>query len=169
MRRLLPTVLAWLAVLILTTTVSGANRISVDAGYVHTSSDNYSSGLVYGASIREGTKRLAFGIGAHRFANSISYEKDVKSGGGTTTHRYEETFRDFFVTILVYVHFPLHKDVDRLLLGCGPQVHFLTATKQYILEKYSETVRDSRLGIQLSARYERIFPFLTLQTGPNGT
>ena len=67
--------LALAAVVALPAPGSARRLISVDLGYVRTSSDNYGSGFTYGLSITEGAGRVGFGIAARVLSNSI-YRKN---------------------------------------------------------------------------------------------
>jgi hypothetical protein len=131
-------------------------KVSAEAGYVATSVSKYASGLVYGVGIMEGTGRFGFGLSLLRFANSTSYEKPIKSGAGEIIYRYQEDFSDFYVSILGTYMRDNSKKGTLMIAGLGPQVHFLAATKQYILEKVSITAHEARLGMGAVLRYERV-------------
>ena len=140
-----------------------SRSFSAGLGYVNTSSDNYGSGLTYGASIIEGTGRIGFGISAYRFSNSIAYQTFVKTGEQTTRFDYEEDFSDFYLTIMATYNLRPGGDETHLMAGLGPQVHFLAATKHFITDRYSVTARDFRLGMGIALRLERrIYAFGSL-------
>ena len=123
-----------------------------------TSVAKYGQGMVYGATIMEGTGRIGFGLAFARHANSISYAKTIKVSGQPVTYRYEETFSDFHVSILATYSHENASKTHVLLLALGPEVNFLTATKQYIVEGYSHSAQVPRLGLGVIARYERVIP-----------
>jgi hypothetical protein len=134
---------------------SAGRRISVDIGYVETGSTNFGSGLTYGATITEGTGRIGFAITFRRFSNSISYSTEVKSGEDTIIFDYEEEFSDFYISAMPTYNFWLGSRSNHMLLGFGPQVHFVRSEKFYISDGFSMTARDFRLGAGVVLRYER--------------
>jgi hypothetical protein len=137
-------------------TPCSADRLAgIDLGYVHTPSSNYDAGLVYGAHLFEGSGKIGFGVMADRFVNSIAYQTQIKSGGQTIIYRYEETFSDFYVSILATYWLKNSGSSSRVLLAMGPQIHFLTATKEYKLENYAQSARTSRLGFGVMLHYQR--------------
>jgi hypothetical protein len=151
----------WIAVILvivlLPCTCLATRLISIDLGYVHTSSDNYGSGLTYGLAVTEGEGRIGFGFTAQRFSNSIFYQTSIKSGEDLTVFRYEEALSDFYITIMGTYNRTLGGNTTHLTAGIGPQVHFVNATKYYITDGYSLTARDFRLGVGFLLRYEHRF------------
>lgn len=139
----------------LAATPAAANReLTPELGYVVTSEPKYGSGLVYGVSLMEGDGRLGLGLTFLRLESSSSWEKSLKTGEEFTVYRYREELSDSYVGILAtWMHGKQPK--RRLVVGAGPQIHFLSATKQYVLEKYALNVRESRLGIGALVRYQR--------------
>ena len=133
-------------------------RFGIHLGYVTSSASAYGNGLVYGATILEGKGRFGFGISLLRFDNVISYEKTIKQGEETRIYKYQETFADFYLGILGTYTLDNKTRTARFVAGVGPEVHFLTASKQYILEGYSLSARSSRLGFGIMARVERAIP-----------
>ena len=132
--------------------------VGIDIGYVYTPSSNYDTGLVYGAHLFEGSGKIGFGVMADRFVNSITYATVIKSGGEIITYRYDETFSDFFVSILATYWLKNGGKPSQILLAMGPQIHFLTATKEYKLENYAQSARASRLGFGIMLHYQRRIP-----------
>ncbi len=149
--------LALLPIMVFPHTCLAARLVSVDLGYVGTSSDNYGSGFTYGLAITEGKGKIGFGIAAQRFSNSILYERPIESGTGTRIFKYEEALSDFYLTIMATYNRRFGVNSTTLLAGLGPQVHFITGTKYYITDGYSLTARDFRLGVGLLLRYEQRF------------
>ena len=128
--------------------------VSVELGYLNTSHDKYSEGFVWGASIR-GDRRLTFGVGVRWYDNTISWESEVEIDGENFTFWYEETFAIFSVSTYGYYNLLKDASAGKLFVGAGPQVHFVTAEKLFIRERYSQNVRESRLGFGALLRYER--------------
>ncbi|MFH1314302.1 MAG: hypothetical protein ABIJ00_13885 [Candidatus Eisenbacteria bacterium] len=149
--------LALLPVMVFPHTGLAARLISIDLGYVGTSSENYGSGLTYGLAITEGKGKIGFGIVAQRFSNSVFYDRPIESGTGTRIFKYEEALSDFYLTIMATYNRRFGVNTTTLLAGLGPQVHFITGTKYYITDGYSLTARDFRLGVGLLLRYEQRF------------
>ena len=149
--------LVLLSIVVLPNTCLAGRMISVDLGYVGTSSDNYGSGFTYGLAITEGKGKIGFGIAAQRFSNSIFYERPIESGTGTRIFKYEEALSDFYLTIMATLNRKSRGNSTTLLAGLGPQVHFVTGTKYYVTDGYSLTSRDFRLGVGLLLRYEQRF------------
>jgi hypothetical protein len=149
--------LALLSIVVFPHTCLAARLISIDLGYVGTSSDNYGSGFTYGLAITEGKGKIGFGIATQRFSNSIFYERPIETGTGTRIFKYEEALSDFYLTIMATYNRRFGVNSTTLLAGLGPQVHFITGTKYYITDGYSLTSRDFRLGVGLLLRYEQRF------------
>ncbi len=94
-------------------------------------------------------------MGIRFYENSIEWETEIDDGGETVVFWYEEKFR--FFSISPYGYYSLFKGdpVNQVLIGAGPQVHFVTAQKLFIRERFSQSVRESRLGFGGLIRYER--------------
>lgn len=134
---------------------SAGRRFSVDIGYVDTGSPSFGSGLTYGATITEGTGRIGFAITFRTFSNSVSYNTEVKSGDDTIIFDYEEEFSDFYISAMPTYSIWVGSRSNHVLLGFGPQVHFVRSEKFYISDGFSMTARDFRLGAGVVLRYER--------------
>jgi hypothetical protein len=134
--------------------VFGETPVSVEVGYLNTNHDRYSRGFVWGASIR-GDRSLTLGVSVRWYDNTINWETDIDVGGEVVTFWYEETFSIFSVSPYLYYNLLKDESVDALLIGAGPQVHFVTAEKIFIRERYSQSVRESRLGFGALLHYER--------------
>jgi len=132
-----------------------ATPVSLEAGYVTTDHDKYGDGFVYGLTIRDGDRRLALGVTIKWFDNTLSWTSypDTISN---TPFRNEERFDIFSVTVLAYYSLFELDSVNQLMLGAGPQVHFVTARWTRITGGFSEANRESRLGFAAVLRYERI-------------
>jgi hypothetical protein len=135
--------------------VYAATPVSVEFGYLHTNHNKYGDGFVWGGSLR-GDQRLTFGVGARWYEEKISWETDLEIDDETVTFWYEETFKMFSVSAYGYYILLGHDGLNKLLVAAGPQVHFVTADKAYIRERYVESVRESRLGFGGLLRYERV-------------
>jgi hypothetical protein len=130
-------------------------RLSVDLGYVSTSSSDYSSGLFYGATITEGTGRIGFAVSAHRFSNTITYQTSVKAGQDIRVYKYEEAFSDLCVTVMATLRFRDGQSTNQMFVGLGPQVHLIAARKFYAFEGIEEAAHDGRVGFGGMLRYQR--------------
>lgn len=128
--------------------------VSVELGFLNTNHDRYAQGFVWGASIR-GDRRLTLGVSARWYDNTINWKTDIDIGGEIVTFWYEETFSLFSVSPYLYYNLLKDNTVDALLIGVGPQVHFVNAEKVFIRERYSQSVRESRLGFGALLHYER--------------
>jgi hypothetical protein len=156
MRKTFHTGLFLLLLGLLLTSVCEADRMfSIDAGYLDTHSSEFGSGLIYGASIIEGTGRIGFGVTARRFSNSIFYDRSIKVGDGAQTFEYEELFSDFYITVLASYNMRFGENSTHVLAGAGPQVHFIKATKYFITDGYSVAARDFRMGFGLLLRIQQ--------------
>jgi len=144
-----------LAICFITSPSQANRRLSVDLGYVSTSSSDYSSGLLYGATITEGTGRIGFAISAHRFSNTLTYQRSVKAGQDMRVYKYEETFSDLCVTIMATLRLRDSRSTNQVFAGLGPEVHLIAARKLYASEGIEETARDGRLGLGGVLRYQR--------------
>jgi hypothetical protein len=131
--------------------------VGVQSGYVRTSSEAFGDGLVFGATIVEGSGLIGFGISADKFGHSRKYEENGAN--------FEVETSDFLVTILATFN-PIRSDnPSRLILGVGPQVHFLNSRKFFLDDGISVGAKASRLGLGLLGRYQRrshLFGSLTL-------
>jgi hypothetical protein len=128
--------------------------VSVDLGYYGTTSTAFGSGLTYGLGLTEGSGKMGFGITAFRFAETSKGDTTtVTPDGKTYTTDFEETVNDFYITLLAtYRHGDTEKK-DRLIIGAGPQIHFVNSSIQIGRVKLSG--RSSRLGLGLVFRYHR--------------
>ncbi|MGQ9603188.1 MAG: hypothetical protein ACUVUU_03155 [bacterium] len=129
--------------------MASQNTFSIDIGYVYTADGKYGDGLTYGFSIVETTRWISFAIVARLFSNSNSYLAPDNQ------RKFEEIHRDFFVMTAATLNLRMQDGSAILSLGLGPQIHFLSATKHHISEHYSQTARESRLGVGLFLRYYR--------------
>jgi hypothetical protein len=129
-------------------------ELTPEIGYMAASESVYGRGLVYGATLIEGTGRFGLGISYTRFANSLAYEHTVKQGEDVQVFNYKEDLADSYVGIMG-IWMPAGSSRGRLIAGVGPQVHFLSATKHYIVQRFTENARESRLGIGVSVRWQR--------------
>ena len=136
----------------------GGRLFSIDVGYVDTESSNFGSGVIYGASIIEGTGRIGFGIAGRRFTNSILYDRSIKVGDAEAVYEYEEAFSDFYVTVLATYNLRFGDNSTHIVAGMGPQVHFVKATKYFITDGYSVAARDFRLGLGILLRLQQRIP-----------
>jgi hypothetical protein len=139
----------------LTTPLARAETpVSLEFGYLNTNHDEYQSGFVWGATVK-GDQRLTFGVGIRFYENTVKWETVIDNGGEPVTFWYEEHFRTFALS--PYAYFDLFKGdpVNQIVIGVGPQIHFVTAEKVYVRERFSEQVRESRLGFGALIRYER--------------
>lgn len=131
------------------------NTISVDLGYVYTGSHDYGDGFTYGISLVEGKRRLNLAIVARVFSNSISYlAPDNK-------RKFQEDHRDFFVAPGAAFCIKSSNASTMVSLGLGLEVHFLSATKHHLSEQFSQTARESRLGLGVYLRYYRRMEILS--------
>lgn len=134
-----------------TTPAAAFQDFAPEIGYVTTSESVYGSGLVYGATIMEGTGRFGLGLSYMRLGNSWFYEHRVKVGPDSV-FRYQEDYVDSYVSILgTWMHGKSPK--EQFIAGIGPQIHFLSATKHSVVQGSVESARDSRLGIGALVRY----------------
>lgn len=134
--------------------VYSGTPVSMEMGYLSTNHDKYSSGFVWGASLR-GDNNPTFGVGVRWYDNTISWESEIELGDETVTFWYEETFDVFSISPYAYYNFLKGDSLSGLWLGVGPQLHYVTAEKLFIRERYSQRVRESRLGFGALLRYER--------------
>jgi len=130
------------------------NKLSIDLGYVDTSSRDYSFGLVYGVSITEGSGKVGFGVLARRFANTVSWQTEILVDKTIQVFEYQETFSDFYISGMATFNLRNSHNETFLLAGLGPQIHFLTATKLFVVEGVEITGRDFRLGVGAILRYQ---------------
>ena len=130
-------------------------EVGFELGYTATSDSGFGSGFVYGGSVIEGTGRLGLALSLLGFNNTISYSHLVKTGGPDSVFSYEEKFSDFCLGIFGAWMLERADKKTRLVAALGPEVHFLKATKLYVVQRFSETARESRLGAGAMVRYER--------------
>jgi hypothetical protein len=128
--------------------------VSVEFGYLSTDHDKYGSGFIWGVTVK-GERRLTFGVSVRLYESSIQWETEVDNDGEPVTFWYEEKYR--ISSISPYAYYSLFKGdpVNQIMIGAGPQVHFVTAEKMFIRERFSQQVRESRLGFGGLIRYER--------------
>jgi hypothetical protein len=130
-------------------------EVGFDLGYTASSDSSYGSGLIYGGSLIEAGGRFGLMLSLLGSSNSISYRHVIKSGGSDSVFNYEEKFSDFRLGILgAWIKESADKRT-RLVAALGPEVHFLRATKFYIVQRFSETAREQRLGAGFMVRLER--------------
>jgi len=128
--------------------------VSLDVGYFGTTSSKFGNGPLLGLGLTEGNGKIGFGITALRFANTHTGDTTtVTPQGKIHTTDLEETINDFYITILATYRLSDAKNADRLILGAGPQVHFIDSSIQIGDIKMSG--RSSRLGFGLICRYHR--------------
>ena len=130
-------------------------EVGLEVGYTATSDSSFGSGFAYGGSIIEGTGKIGLAISLLGFNNTISYSHIIKTGGPDSVFSYEEKFSDFRLGIFGAWIVESADKKTRLIAGLGPEVHFLKATKLYVVQRFSETARESRLGAGAMVRYER--------------
>lgn len=128
--------------------------VSVEFGYLNTNHDEYKSGFVWGVTVK-GDQRITFGIGVRFYENNIEWETEIDNNGEPVTFWYEEKFRIFSLSPYAYLNLFKGDPVNQVMIGAGPQVHFVTAEKLYVRERFSEQVRESRLGFGGLIRYQR--------------
>lgn len=134
------------------TPAHATRRIGIEAGHLHSSSDWYGSGLVYGVTVVEGAGRFGMGITMMRTANSQATRTVTKTG----IFRHTDDYADFTVGVQGTLMRADAKHKTMLWAGLGPQVHIVTASRQHTDEGYSESIRESRLGLGLVGRCERV-------------
>lgn len=88
-----------------------------------------------------------------RFGNTYTGELTTFLDGKPRTTEFEEEVADFVLTIMGTYRLNSPEDKNRLLLGAGPQVHFVNSTRSF--STFSESARDFRLGAGLLVRYRR--------------
>jgi hypothetical protein len=131
--------------------VHAATPVSVEFGYLNTSSDSYESGFVWGATIR-GDQRITFGVGIRFYENSVkTLESDLNPG----TFLAEDKYRLFSVSPYAYLDVFKGKPDNQILIGAGPQIHFVSATQSIFAARTSVGARETRLGFGGLMRYER--------------
>jgi len=130
--------------------VHSATPVSVEFGYLNTNSDNHGSGFLWGATVR-GDHRLTFGVAVRFYSTTVKLESDVNPG----TFWAEDNFRLFSLSPYAYFGLFKGKPGQQVLIGAGPQVHFVNATRSIFMARTSVGARDSRLGFGGLVRYER--------------
>jgi hypothetical protein len=108
---------------------------------------------VYGVGLTEGSGRIGFGLTALSFRNTSKGEVTTLVDGKIYYADFEEDVADFVLTIMgIYrVNDPALK--NHLMLGVGPQIHFLNSSRAF--STFTESARDFRLGAGALARYQR--------------
>lgn len=135
-------------------TASAGRMISVDLGYFSTNSQSFGQGFTYGIGVTEGEGDFGFAITAMRLSNTaprVLWGYD--SEGKPIKVDLKETVNDFMMTFLGTYHVNEPDRVNHLILGAGPQVHFLSSVLENSYLKWS--ARDYRLGLTGFARYYR--------------
>jgi hypothetical protein len=130
--------------------VYGGTPVSIEFGYLNTNSDSYGSGFLWGATIR-GDQRLTFGVAVRFFEASAMLESEANPG----TYWAEEKYRLFSVSPYAYFDVFRGKPDNQLLIGAGPQIHFVNASQSIFTARTSIGARDTRLGLGGLIRYER--------------
>ena len=131
-----------------------ARMISVDLGYVSTTSPSFESGFTYGLGVTEGRGKIGFGITAMRFSNTVPRElAGLGPDGKPIKSEFDETVHDFYITFLATYHLNSPEMKNHMILGMGPQVHFVNSRLENPSIKF--TARDYRLGIGGFFRYHR--------------
>ncbi|MFZ1947662.1 MAG: hypothetical protein WAW06_08950 [bacterium] len=133
------------------TPTHAARRVGLEAGHLHSSSGWYGSGLVYGATIIEGTGNFGTGLTMMRAATSEASRTVTKTG----IFRHTDDYSDFCVTLLGTWTRADSTHKTLYWAGLGPQVHIISATRQHTDEGFAESARESRFGIGLLGRCER--------------
>ncbi len=135
--------------------VASADRmISVDLGYFATDSESFGQGFIYGVGVTEGEGKFGFGLTATRLSNTtpkVLWGKDPQ--GKPIKVELDETVNDFMLTILGTYHVNKPGKVNHLILGAGPQVHFLSSVREN--SSLKQSARDYRLGLTGFIRYYR--------------
>lgn len=130
--------------------VYAGTPVSVEFGYLSTSSDSCGSGFLWGATIR-GDQMLTFGVGIRFSETSILLESDANPG----TYWAEKKLRLFSVSPYAYLDLFKGKPDNQVLIGAGPQIHFLSGTETRFQAGASIGDREGRLGFGGLIRYER--------------
>jgi hypothetical protein len=126
---------------------------SVDLGYYSTTSNAYQDGFIYGVGMTEGEGKVALWISALRFGNTFRGESMTSVEGKVYSTPFEEEVNDFVLTLGGVFRLNGPRDKNRLMVGAGPQVHFVNSKRDYPGISYSG--RDFRLGAAAFARYRR--------------
>jgi hypothetical protein len=134
----------------------GLRKIAPEIGYRITSRDDYGSAFAYGVSLIEGAGRFGWGFTFLGHSNSTLWESTTKQG----VFRHKEELSDNCLTLLGTWIRQSPEAGTVLVAGLGPQIHFLGGTRIHFDQGYSESARESRLGIGLLGRYERPVPAL---------
>jgi hypothetical protein len=149
-------IVSLLVVCVLAAPALGMRKLAPEVGYVITSGDEYGPAFEYGVSLIEGTGKFGWGFTFLGHSNSTFCEISTKDG----TYRHKDNLSDHRLTLLgIWII----GDPDAgpfLVAGLGPQIHFLKGIRTHIDQGYSESVRETRLGIGALARYERPLPAL---------
>lgn len=149
-------IVSLLLVCVLAAPAIGMRKVGPEVGYVITSRDEFGPAFEYGASLIEGTGRFGWGFTLLGHSNSTMWQEVTKAG----VFRHKDELSDNCLTLLGTWMFG---DLDAgtlLVAGLGPQIHFLNGTRTHVDQGYSESVRETRLGIGALGRYERPVPAL---------
>jgi hypothetical protein len=140
--------------LLLSGAASAEQMFSVDLGYIDTDSESFGQGFTYGVGVTEGEGEFGFGITAMRLSNSEPVVIEGRDAQGKPiTVDLEETVNDFMMSFLGTWHLNEPIRVNHFILGVGPQVHFLSSTREN--RSIKESARDYRLGLTGFFRYYR--------------
>jgi hypothetical protein len=151
--RILVAVAIGLTLTVVSRTCTADRFVSVDMGYFSTTSSQYKSGFTYGVGLTEGEGKFGFGIAALRFGNTCTGQMTTLLDGKPYTTEFEEEVTDFVLTIMGTYRFSSSEDKNRLMLGAGPQVHFVNSRRSF--STFSESARDFRLGAGALVSYHR--------------
>jgi hypothetical protein len=120
---------------------------------VSTTSSNFGSGFAYGIGLSEGRGKIGFGLTAIRLGNTYKGEVVTVIDGKIHWTTYEEDVADFVLTIMGLYRVNDQELKNHLMVGAGPQVHFLNSRRAF--STFTETARDFRLGAGALARFQR--------------
>jgi hypothetical protein len=129
-------------------------KIAPEIGYVITSEREYGAAPLYGVSVIEGTGRIGMGFSFLTFSASNISATSTEVG----VYRHKQSYSEMCLTIMGTWMAKSGGEKNLLVVGLGPQIHFLKAIRQHIDQGYSETARDSRLGVGITIRYEKLLP-----------
>jgi hypothetical protein len=154
MRRLIPVLWTPISIALFAAPCLADRMVSFDVGYFATTSSAFGDGLIYGLCATEGSGKIGFGLTAMRFANTSKGDTStVTSDGKVHTTDFEETVNDFYLTILATYRHGGGEKTHRLIVGVGPQVHFVNSNIQ--IGDVGLSGRSSRLGAGLIFRYHK--------------
>lgn len=122
--------------------------ISVDIGYVGTTSSSFGSGPLFGIGVTEGSGKFGFGVTALRFSNTEPVRiLGVDHEGKPIYVDFDETVNDFYMTFMVLYFLNEQRSTNHIMLGLGPQVHFVNSSLAN--QSLKLTARDYRLGLEI--------------------